>query len=550
VLDIAADANVHEGKLLTVHRQTVAPTYAIDAFVEALPGLQETRRELQAERRRPDHEITPLFGTPLKPNIEDKRFLDAFATVNRVFEPAARLARRRRVLVATGDVLQPKMAGPAIRAWHIAQVLSREHEVRLASPHACTLAHPDFPVLKADDRRFTELEAWADVIIFQGNLMRQYSAFRDTKKIVVADIYDPFHLEVLEQSRHLQHDARRFAVRSSTEILNEQLMRADFLLCASDKQRDFWLGQLAAVGRINELNYDSSARLSSLIAVVPFGIDERPPVATRRVLRGVVPGIEEGDKVILWGGGIYNWFDPLTLLHAVDKLSARLPNVRVYFLGIRHPNPDVGEMRRTRETLELSDELGLTDTHVFFNDDWVEYDDRPNYLLEADVGVSTHLDHVETAFSFRTRVLDYLWAGLPVVATQGDALAGLIASKGVGLTVPPGDVDALEEALFRILDDEQLNSSCRKASSTLADDFRWTKVLAPLTEYCRNPLRAPDLLDPELAASVRDPLDLATWRPRTIRRDVDRALALVRRGELGELAQKVVVRVRRMVKGY
>ncbi len=549
-LDLATMTGDPGGTLMTVNRQTLAPTYAIDAFVDALPGLEESRAELQASRRRPDHEITPLFGTPLKPNIEDERFLEAFASVNRIFDPAARLARRRRILVATGDVLQPKMAGPAIRAWHIARVLSREHDVRLASPHPCTLEHPDFPVLQADDRQFTELEAWADVIIFQGNLMRQYSAFRDTKKIVVADVYDPFHLEVLEQSRHLQHDARRFAVRSSTEILNEQLMRADYLLCASDKQRDFWLGQLAGVGRINELNYDASERLSSLIAVVPFGIDERPPVATRKVLRGVVPGIGDDDKVILWGGGIYNWFDPLTLLRAVDKLRARLPNVRVYFLGIRHPNPDVGEMRRTVETLELSDELGLTGTHVFFNDDWVEYEDRPNYLLESDIGVSTHLDHVETVFSFRTRVLDYLWAGLPVVATQGDALAGVLESEGAGLAVPPGDVDALEEALFRVLDDAELNASCRAAATELAEKFRWNEVLKPLTDYCRNPVRAPDLLDPELAATVRDPLDLATWRPRTIRRDVDRALALVRRGEVTQLVRKVVVRVRRMVKGY
>mgnify|MGYP006870602211 CR=1 FL=1 len=64
------------------------------------------------------------------------------------------------------------------------------------------------------------------------------------------------------------------------------------------------------------------------------------------------------------------------------------------------------------------------------------------------------------------------------------------------------------------------------------------------------PARAPALRDPELAAPVRDPLDLATWRPRTIRRDVDRARALVRRGELTQRVHKVVVRVRRMVKGY
>ncbi|MEX2256565.1 MAG: glycosyltransferase [Acidimicrobiia bacterium] len=549
-LDLAADSSTRGGELVTIRRQTIAPTYAIDAFLDALPELDLARRELQAARRRPDHEITPLFGTPLKPNIEDPRFLEGFATVNRIFDPAARLGRRRRILVATGDVLQPKMAGPAIRAWHIARVLSAEHEVCLVSPHPSTLSHPDFPVMQTDDRAFTELEAWADVIVFQGNLMRQYSAFRDTKKIVVADVYDPFHLEVLEQSRHLHHDARRFAVRSSTEVLNEQLMRADFLMCASEKQRDFWLGQLAAVGRINEINYDTSEKLDGLIAVVPFGVDERPPQSTRKVLRGVVPGIGDDDKLILWGGGIYNWFDPLTLLRAVDKLRSRLPSVRVYFLGTKHPNPDVGEMRMTVETFELAEELGLIDKHVFFNDGWVPYDDRPNYLLEADVGVSTHLDHVETAFSFRTRVLDYVWAGLPVVATRGDALAELVETEGLGLTVPPGDVDALEEALYQILEDDELRASCRQAAEVVARRFVWSEVLAPLVAYCREPDRAPDLLDPELAASVRDPLDIATWRPRTIRRDVDRALALARRGEVGQLARKVVTRIRRMVKGY
>src|SRR5664280_3299763 len=45
------------------------------------------------------------------------------------------------------------------------------------------------------------------------------------------------------------------------------------------------------------------------------------------------------------------------------------------------------------------------------------YTERSDHLLDADVGVSTHFDHVETEFSFRTRILDYLWTGLPIVAT-------------------------------------------------------------------------------------------------------------------------------------
>ena len=106
------------------------------------------------------------------------------------------------------------------------------------------------------------------------------------------------------------------------------------------------------------------------------------------------------------------------------------------------------------QTRALADELQLTGTHVFFNEDWVPYEDRQNYLLESDVGVSTHFDHVETAFSFRTRILDYLWAGLPVISTSGDALSDMIESAGAGIAVPPGDVGALEDALFDLLADE------------------------------------------------------------------------------------------------
>jgi glycosyltransferase involved in cell wall biosynthesis len=376
------------------------------------------------------------------------------------------------------------------------------------------------------------------VLIFQGNLMRQHPVLRDTQKVIVTDIYDPFHLEVLEQARDLDPPKRLLAVQSSTDVLNEQLRRGDFFLCASEKQRDFWLGQLAAVGRINPATYDRGENLEALLAVAPFGVSDEPPRHTRPVLRGVVPGIGDGDKVVLWGGGIYNWFDPLTLLRAVDKLRRRLPEVRLYFLGLKHPNPQVGEMKMADDAVALAKELGLVGTHVFFNDDWVEYDDRQNYLLESDVGVSTHLDHVETEFSFRTRILDYLWASLPIVATGGDSLASLIETTGIGVTVPPGDVDALEAALFRLLDDEAFRASCRNAIERVVPAYHWSKVLEPLIEFSRSPSRAPDLVDPETAAMVGS-LQSGMWDRLGWRADLRKALRFIRRGEWRALRAKL-----------
>jgi glycosyltransferase involved in cell wall biosynthesis len=164
-------------------------------------------------------------------------------------------------------------------------------------------------------------------------------------------------------------------------------------------------------------------------------------------------------------------------------------------------------MRTALRTRELANELGLTGTHVFFNEGWVPYGDRGSYLLDADIGVSTHLDHVETAFSFRTRVLDYLWAGLPVVATGGDVFADVISDSGLGRTVPAGDVEPLADALLSLLDDPAARRSCADASARLAQAYRWDVVLQPLLAYCRAPRRAPDLLDAVARHNQARPFD-------------------------------------------
>jgi glycosyltransferase involved in cell wall biosynthesis len=137
-------------------------------------------------------------------------------------------------------------------------------------------------------------------------------------------------------------------------------------------------------------------------------------------MRGAIEGIGPDDKVVLWGGGVYNWFDPLTLIRAIDRLKEQVPEVRLVFMGMTHPNPGIPKMRMAVETVQLSDELGLTGKHVFFNDTWVALDERHNFLLESDVAVATHFDGLETDFAFRTRILDCMWSSLPVVATEGD----------------------------------------------------------------------------------------------------------------------------------
>lgn len=400
--------------------------------------------------------------------------------------------QRHSILIVTPDTLGERMAGPAIRAWEVARALSAVGQVRLASTVGATITHPDFEVVQAGKDALRPHAAWADVIVVQGHILRSHPWLKELDTIIVADIYDPLHLEQLEQGKDLP-EADRYAVAlDSVEVMNDQMERADFMLCASEKQRDFWLGQLAGLARINPATYDRDPSLRSLLDVAPFGVEDNPPVQTARGIRGVVDGIGDDDKVILWGGGIYNWFDPITLIEAVCRVARTHPNIRLFFLGVKHPNPDVPQMEMERRARDLADRLQLTDRVVFFNETWVPYRERANFLLDADVGVSTHLDHVETAYSFRTRILDYLWASLPIIATDGDTFAPIIRANGLGETVAAEDVNALVDAIEGLLFDEQRLAATAVRVKTYAVDQTWSRMLDPLIAFCANPRPAAD----------------------------------------------------------
>jgi glycosyltransferase involved in cell wall biosynthesis len=258
------------------------------------------------------------------------------------------------------------------------------------------------------------------------------------------------------------------------------LATGDAFICASDQQRDMWLGALLASGRVDQRIYDSDPSLRGLIEVVPFGIDSREPEAHGNSIKGVVPGIEPDDKVLLWGGGIWNWFDPLTVIDAVGRIAKERDDVRLYFLGLRHPNPAVPRMEMESRAVAAASELGLRDRVVFFNEGWTPYEERGAYYLDSDLGVSAHFDDLETRFAYRTRLLDCFWAGLPVVATQGDALGDLVREERLGRTVQVEDVDAWTHAITSLLDDPAELAEIRERMQAVRRRLLWSEVVKPL----------------------------------------------------------------------
>ena len=397
-----------------------------------------------------------------------------------------------RVLIISNDYVSKKMAGPAIRCFELSKALSRRHDVTLACENEPDISVERFSIAPfgRDPEALRALAEKSDVAILPPYTLSIYPFLKTLGKPLVMDLYDPFILEKLEVYQGGEAWAQ---FESDLAVLKEQLLAGDFFVAGTQDQRSLWIGMLAALGRINPKTYGSDKSLSNLVCTIPFGVSSAPPRHTTQVLKGVVKGVGQDDFVLLWAGGIWNWFDPFTLIRALKRVSDSA--IKLFFLGARHPHPAMPkeQFRVANEAKSLAKELGILGKSVFFNHEWVPFDTRQNFLLEADAGVSTHFDHVENRFSIRTRALDYIWAGLPMIITDGDYISRLVKERDVGITVPQEDIDVLAQAIMALRATEQAKiEAYKRRLAQLAQEFRWDVIARPLDDYCLSPKLAAD----------------------------------------------------------
>ena len=391
-----------------------------------------------------------------------------------------------RIALLPSEAIRRQMAGIGIRYLELARRLPRPGiEVVLLTPGdpaevpgsglpGSGLPGSGLPV--ADVRRFErgrlrELLADCDGAVSQGQLANDL--LTEVPELPAAiDLYDPFLVENLHYSESLGLDPYRND--HATWVL--QLSRGDFFLCSCDEQRQFYLGFLAALGRINPARVDRDPDLEALIAIVPFGVPESLPSP-----RPLLPDRRPGERRLLFGG-LYDWYDPWPVLEALAEVDEPAWTL----LLIRNPNPEATPQRLFREVEAWCRRRGWWGERVEALD-WVPSERRYDLLREVDLLVSTHRPSLETRLSLRTRFLDALAAGCPVVATEGGAMSRLLRHHDAGWVVPPGSPAALAEAFHEILAGGERTTARRRAGAELLDRFAWERVLSPLVRFCSRP---------------------------------------------------------------
>lgn len=371
-----------------------------------------------------------------------------------------------KILLITFNLVGPVMAGPAVRYHEMAEQLAKKQDVALAAPSSSQAISKNYRLVSHQEIR--QEISQADVVIAQRLTSKWALWMAWYRPFYIMDGYDPLPLENLELFKEAPLSIQRNKHIEVVEFLKLAIASADGVLYACPTQKDLWAGFWMAENGFDPARYQEDPTFESRLAHIPFGLSEIAPTKNEEIRK--LLKIKKEDIFLIWGGGVWNWFDPLVLIRAVFELETEGLNVKLFYMG----SSSTAAYDRART---LAKDLGVLDRLVLFNEGWIPYDKRGEYLAAADIGVSCHLKRLETRYSFRTRVLDYLWAGLPMVLTEGDFFSELVEEKGAGIAVHYEDVKSVKEAIRKIA----LNPlPYKEKSRELAKAFYWEKCVKPL----------------------------------------------------------------------
>ena len=386
------------------------------------------------------------------------------------------------------------MAGPAIRAANIARVLREDHEVTLASLAGAGTSPVDGHRVAGPDAITDKYDA----AVVQGSVLFLHPDLVESSMPLAIDWFDPFHVEALHRGGG-DRIKRIDGIDGANVTLREQAERGDFFICSNEAQRNHWLGWLAAAGRLNERTHDQDPLFESLIAAAPFGVERQPGPRLAPIrptpIRSTFSAIGKFDPVILWAGGLHDWLDPLLVINSLPIVIEENPDTRLVFLAGPHPNTSIEVMGVRGEAISLAREKRLFGRHVFFVNQWVDFEERLAWVADATIGVIADQPHLESRLSHRTRLLDHMIVGLPTVTTGGDPLGTAMVETGAAVAAARTEY-GFGTALASLINDDARLGEMARASRGMVAGLSWEDTLAPLITWAKNPKPAVDRTRP------------------------------------------------------
>jgi glycosyltransferase involved in cell wall biosynthesis len=226
-----------------------------------------------------------------------------------------------------------------------------------------------------------------------------------------------------------------------------------------------------------------AASLPAKCSIAPMGV----PAPSGRNHPNPYPEVLRGRPILLWGGGIWSWFDIEGLLHAMSDLKGRGSPALIWFLASENPSGLSSQDEPVRRAKEMASDLNLLGTHVFFNPGSVSREMLPGFVEHCTAGVMSNPASLEAWCSWRTRLLDLMPAGKPLFSMGYDPLSEWMANAGAARMTPAGDISKFADAISAALSDPELLANMGAASLLAGTSMTWNQTLAPIRDKVSDP---------------------------------------------------------------
>lgn len=152
---------------------------------------------------------------------------------------------------------------------------------------------------------------------------------------------------------------------------------------------------------------------------------------------------DHGDEfLVIYIGNFTAQRDLDTLIRGFHEFHSEYPSSRLLMIGD-------GQKRQSLE--ELTHDLGNEDAVEFTG--WIDFESIFDHLTVSDVGICTWVGgNEDSKCTLPNKLFQYMYAGVPVVASDLPAMKEIVEKTECGLIVPPGDPTKLAtmlENLFR-----------------------------------------------------------------------------------------------------
>lgn len=159
--------------------------------------------------------------------------------------------------------------------------------------------------------------------------------------------------------------------------------------------------------------------------------------------------------------------DHATLVRALPRVVSRFPDLEVVLVGDGPERPALESLARS---------LGVATRLTLVGDQ----DDVVPWLRSFDVATLTSRNE-----SSPNAVLEYMAAGLPIVATGVGGIPDLVRDGVEASLVPPGDPEALAEALLAVLSDPLMAGAMAAAARQRVESFSVEAMLGRTLDLYR-----------------------------------------------------------------